>query len=388
MEDTARNYTGQLPSDTLVDYNLAVVIIFSVLAPVLNGIVILPVFLLKQLRTKPYQYLTSNYLSSTLAIILEFGLYRGVQIIRYKIDGFETSAERTECGIVKFFEFPIVVSNFCLFVLGFERFLVLQYNRAIDRFVLILLIAFPWALGIYRQAFELTSSKTRYQNIPYSGLCVDVTSEQWGKEIATRLLDLIIPFILASVTISLAYAKAYSEWRVIDERLKLELYSDHDKKKELELQKKSVINIVRSINLAVAFFTLRIITTTFFRLLLRQVEEEESSQNLKDYAAASGVFFLLLETVINPIVFVIFNCDYCKALCNEIPLLRSSSVYPSSDGEVNDEVQDPENENTGTERPNTYALTEETNEENPTTSERPNTYALAEESNEGNATTS
>ena len=358
MEEAAGNFSVHRPPDSLVDYNLGVVITFTVLAPLLNGIVILPVLWLKELRTEPYQYLTSNYLSSTLAVILEFGLYRGVQIVRYKIVGFEAAAKRIECGIAKFFEFPITASNFCLFILGFERFLFLQYNQAINKFILILLIALPWALAIYRQSFELTSSKSQYQNIPYAGLCVDVTSEQRGKEIATRLLDLIIPYILALLTITLAYVKAYSEWRIINERLNLKLYSNPDEKKELKLKKRNIIKIVKTINLATAFFSLRILTTTLYRLLIRQVEEEESTQQLKDNAGASGIFFLLLETVINPVVFVVFNNDLRKALGDKIPCLRSPLIYPSNDelSEVEDEADGSENENVDEERPNAYTL--------------------------------
>lgn len=358
MEVAAGNFSVHRPPDSLVNYNLGVAITFAVLAPLLNGIVILPVLWLKDLRTEPYQYLTSNYLSSTLAVILEFGLYRGVQIVRYKIVGFEAAAERTECGVAKFFEFPITASNFCLFILGFERFLFLQYNRTINRFILILLIAFPWALAVYRQSFELTSSKSQYQNIPYAGLCLDVTSEQRGKEIATRLLDLIIPYILALLTITLAYVKAYSEWRILNERLNLKLYSNPDEKKELKFKKRSIIKIVKTINLATAFFILRILTTTLYRLLIRQVEEEESTQRLKDNAGASGIFFLLLETVINPVVFVAFNNDLRKALGDKIPFLRSSLIYPSNDGlsEVEDEADGSENEQVEGERPNTYTL--------------------------------
>ena len=352
MGEAAVNFSMHRPSESLVNYNLGVAITFSVLAPILNGIVILPILYLKQLRTQPNQYLASNYLSSTLAIILEFGLYRGVQIVRYKAIDFEAAAEQTECGVAKFFEFPIVTSNFCLSTLAFERFLTLQYGREIDRFVLILLIALPWALGIYRQAFEVTSSRSRYQNIPYAGLCLDTTSEQWGKEIASRLLDFIIPCTLATVTIALAYAVAYSEWRVVNERLSLELYNNPDEKKELKLKKRLIIKIVKTINLATAFFSLRIFTITVSRLLLRQVEEEESTQRLKDYSGAIGIFFLLLETIINPVVFVVFNNDLRKALGDKIPFLRSSLVYPDNDNEVDED----ETESVDRERPIAYTI--------------------------------
>ena len=352
MGEAAVNFSMHRPSESLVNYNLGVAITFSVLAPILNGIVILPILYLKQLRTQPNQYLASNYLSSTLAIILEFGLYRGVQIVRYKAIDFEAAAEQTECGVAKFFEFPIVTSNFCLSTLAFERFLTLQYGREIDRFVLILLIALPWALGIYRQAFEVTSSRSRYQNIPYAGLCLDTTSEQWGKEIASRLLDFIIPCTLATVTIALAYAVAYSEWRVVNERLSLELYNNPDEKKELKLKKRLIIKIVKTINLATAFFSLRIFTITVSRLLLRQVEEEESTQRLKDYSGAIGIFFLLLETIINPMVFVVFNNDLRKALGDKIPFLRSSLVYPDNDNEVDED----ETESVDRERPIAYTI--------------------------------
>ena len=368
MGEVATNISVHLPTDGLVNVNLAVAFIFSGLAPLLNGLVILPVLWLKQLRAQNYLFLLSNYLSSTLAIILEFGLYRIVQILRYRNDGLKVGAEETECGIVKFFEFPITTSNFCLFILGFERFLVMQYNRAVNRFVLLILIALPWALGIYRQAFELTSPKSQYQSIPYAGLCVDVTSEQRGKEISNRLLDLIIPFMLAAVTITLAYAKVYSEWRVADERIKLKLYNNLSEKREILLKKRSVIEIFKNVNQATAFFSLRIITTTFYRLLLRQVEEEESSEQLKDVAGAVGIFFLLLETVINPFVLVVFNTDFRTALGDKFTFLRSSLIYPSNDNEEDDELE-VENGSVSIERPDTNALenepgAEETNEEN------------------------
>lgn len=382
MGEAGGNFSIPLPPDSLVNFNFGVVITFSVLAPLLNGIVILPVFWLKQLRIKPYQFLLCNYLSSTLAIILQFGLYRWVQIIRYKVSDYETGAESAECGVAKFFEFPITTSNFCLFILGFERFYFQQYNREIDGFVLILLIAVPWALGIYRQAFELTSSENRYENIPYAGFCYDVTSEQWGKEIATRLLDLIIPFIVATLTIALAYAKSYSEWRIVEERLNLKLYNNSTEKQQLLFRKRCVIKIVKSINLATAFFSLRILTTTLYRLLIRQVEEDESTQELKDNAGASAFFFLLLEIAINPIVFVIFNSDFRKALGDNIPFLRSSLIYPSSDINVDDEVENIESESIDVERPSTYALTNnaeepnETNLENETNAEEAITSKL------------
>lgn len=364
MGEATGNHSLQLPPDSLVDYNLGVVITFTVLAPLLNGIVILPVLRLKQLRIQPFQFLASNYLSSTLAIILEFGLYRGVQIVRYKIDGYYSGADSAKCGVVKFFEFPITTSNFCLFILGFERFLILQHNRTIDRFTLALLIAFPWALGIYRQAFELTYSESQYQNIPYAGLCIDVTSEQWGKEIAVRLLDLIIPLCLATASIALVYAKGYSEWRVVDERLNLKLYKNSNEKRNIELKKRSIIKIVKDVNLIAAFFSLRVLTTTLYRLLIRQVEEDESTQELKDNAGASAVFFLLFETVINPIVFVIFNIDYRKALGDNYTFLRSSLIYPSNDNEVGDEVENTENEDVDGERLYTYELANDAEEEN------------------------
>ena len=380
MGEAGGNYSIPLPPDSLVDFNFGVVVTFSVLAPLLNGIVILPVIWLKQLRIQPYQFLVCNYLSSTLAIILEFGLYRSVQIIRYKVDGYESGAEKAECGVARFFEFPITTSNFCLFILGFERFYLQQHNRQIDRSVLVLLIAVPWALGIYRQAFELTSSENRYENIPYAGLCLDITSEQEGKETATRLLDLIIPFSVALVSIALAYAKSYSEWRVVEERLNLELYNNPNEKQKLQIKKRSIIKIVKSINLTTAFFSLRILTTTLYRLLIRQVEEDESTQELKDNAGAAAFFFLLLEIAINPVVFVIFNSDFRKALGDNILFLRSSVIYPSSDVDVDDEIENIESEGVDGERPSTYALTN--------AAEEPNGTNVENETNAEEATTS
>ena len=383
MGEAGGNFSIPLPPDSLVDFNFGVVITLSLLAPLVNGIVILPVIWLKQLRIQPYQFLLCNYLSSTLAIILQFGLYRGVQIIRYKVNGYEIGAESAECGVAKFFEFPITTSNFCLFLLGFERFYFQQYNRKIDRFVVILLIAVPWALGIYRQAFELTSSENRYENIPYAGVCLDVTSEQWGKEIATRLLDLIIPFIVATLTIALAYAKSYSEWRIVEERLNLKLYNNSTEKQQLLFRKRCIIKTVKSINLATAFFSLRILTTTLYRLLIRQVEEDESTQELKDEAGAAAFFFLLLEIAINPFVFVIFNSDFRKALGDNIPFLRSSVIYPSNDIDVNDEAENIESEGIDGERFSTYALTNDAEQPN-----EPNETNVENGTNAEEATTS
>ena len=58
------------PPYDLVNSNLAFAILLTIVSSSLTGIVLLPVVLLKNLQSQPYQLLLSNYLSSSLAIVL------------------------------------------------------------------------------------------------------------------------------------------------------------------------------------------------------------------------------------------------------------------------------------------------------------------------------
>jgi len=102
------------PPDGITDSNLGFAITFTILSSFLVGIVLLPVLLLKNLRSQPYQFLVSNYLASLLAIVLGSGIYRAIQIIRYKTEGYGATVRDTNCIITSFSQFPFVVSNYCL----------------------------------------------------------------------------------------------------------------------------------------------------------------------------------------------------------------------------------------------------------------------------------
>ena len=149
----------QLPSQRIVDANLAVTVVFTTVSPVFNGILILAVLFSKQIRSQPYQWLLANYLLSTIALMIGFGIYRIYQIQNYRYDGFMKSSEENNCGVARIFEFPLLTSNLCLFFLGCERYAFLAYNKTVNWFVLLLFLAVPWILGIYRYCFEFVTSK-------------------------------------------------------------------------------------------------------------------------------------------------------------------------------------------------------------------------------------
>ena len=326
MKETVGNFTVDLPPDSLVNFNFAITVFLSLIAPPLHGIVLLPVLLLKQLRRQSHQYLYSNYLVSSLAIILGFSFYREVQVGRYILHGFEASSKKTACHVVKFFEFPFTASNYCLFLLGFERFIALHYNKMIDWPTLLLLIALPWGLGIARHIVQL-STKNNYQNIPYLGLCVNVTEEKKKRMVITFLMEIVIPFLLALITISVAYAKAFNKRRRIKTRQKDFLSSTENT--QLRHEKRCVLKKTKFLNLAVAFFILRFCTALIFRVLYSVVEDDKSSQEMRDRAGVIGVFFLLIDVTINPILFFIFNSDLRKAICDKMPMLmKIPLIYP------------------------------------------------------------
>ena len=335
MREQVGNLTIHLPPDALVNFNFIITVLLPIIAPPLHGIVILPVLLLKRLRQVPYQYLNSNYLASSLAILLGFGFYRQVQIGRYIVDGYEAGVKKTACYIMKFFEFPLTTSNYCLFVLGFERFIVLHYNKTIDWPTLLILIALPWGLGISQHVVQL-SSKNHYQNIPYLGLCVDVTEEKNGRMIIAYLMEFAVPFLLATITITAVYIISFSKWRKIKMRLKDFLSSTEIT--ELRHEKRSVLKKTKVIKLASAFFALRFCTNLIFRVLFSKVEDDNAPSEMRDKAGVVGVFFLLLDVTINPILFFIFNADLRKALCDRMPMLmRIPLIYPDTEEDEDDE---------------------------------------------------
>ena len=329
------NFTMDLPPDGLVNFNIAITLVFSLIIPPLHGLVLLPVLVLRKLRRQSYQYLYSNYLASSLAVILGFGFYRAVQIWRYLLEGYEVGVEKTACNIMKFFEFPLTTSNLCLSVIGYERFVVLHYNKNTDWPTMLFLIALPWGLGICRHSIELCSPN-RYQSVPYLGLCTDISEEKNGGKIISLLFDFVVPMTLALFTISAAYTKAYSRWKRIKVQQKQFLSSTEITK--LRHEKRSVLKITKTINMAAAFYILRFCTSLIFRVLYSQVEDDSSPQELRDQAGVVGVFFLLLNVAINPILFFIFNSDLRKAVCDKMPMLmKIPLIYPYD--EDNDEEE-------------------------------------------------
>ena len=342
MTGATGNFTRELPPDSLVNINLAVTVIFSLIVPPLHGVVLLPVLLLTKLRRQSYQYLYSNYLSSSLAVILGFGFYRTVQVVRYMVEGYEASAKKTKCNILKFSEFPLTTSNLCLFLLGFERFCVLHYKKETDWPTLLLLIALPWGLGICRHSVQL-SAEHRYQNIPYLGLCVDAAEEKTGGTTITMLFDYAIPLFLALITISMAYAKAYSRWKKIKARQKEFLSSTEIIK--LRNEKRSILKITKTINMAAAFYALRFCTALIFRVMYYKVEDDSLPQELRDRAGVVSMFFLLLDVTINPILFFIFNNDLRKEVCNKMPILmKIPLIYPDDEDPGQEEEEEEEDE--------------------------------------------
>ena len=309
----------QLPSQSIVEANLAVAVVFTTVSPILNGLLILVVLYSKHLRSQPYQCFLSNYLLSTIALMFGFGVYRIFQIQNYRYDGFIKSAEETNCGIAKFLEFPLLTSNFCLFLLGCERYVYLKYNRVINWSVLCLFLAFPWALGVYRYIFELFSSKEQYLNIPYAGLCIDIDSEKESRRNLYIILNVALPLSLALLSIILAYYKAFSAYKNVTVCLRRRSFSDTNEEAFLLQQKQFIRKVVfKSVNLAAILLGIRAVITTITSLLFSQFSGDTLSQDVKDRVGTVGVAIVYLETVIIPIVYLIYNRMVLKALMNAI----------------------------------------------------------------------
>ena len=198
------------PPDDLVNSNLAFAIILTIVSSSFTGIVLLPVVLLKNLRSQPYQLLLGNYLSASLAIVLGSGIYRIVQIVRYRATDYDNAVERANCIIGSFAEFPYIASSYSLCFIGLERFifLFLDFKRTIDIYTTAVFVLIPWAIGITRYSVILGDSSSRYINVPYLGLCIDITPERDGRRIVHFIFDIVIPILLTIIVLSLNYGKA------------------------------------------------------------------------------------------------------------------------------------------------------------------------------------
>lgn len=307
----------ELPSESIVDANLGVTVVFTTVSPIFNGILILVLLFSKQLRSEPYQWLLANYLLSSIALMFGFGIYRIFQIQNYRYDGFVKSSEETNCGIARFFEFPLMTSNFCLFLLGCERYVFIKYNRTVDWFVLLLFLALPWALGIYRYTSELITSEDQYLNIPYVGLCIDISNEKDVKRNLYSVLNVAIPLCLALISIILAYYKTFVEYKNVSVCLRKGSFVDANEKALLTQRKTLIRKVVfRSINLAAILLGIRSVITTVTSSLFSRFSDDDLSQEYRDRVGTVGIAIIYLETVIIPIVYLVFNHMIQEALIN------------------------------------------------------------------------
>jgi len=314
--------TVQLPSDAFVDFNLAVTIVFTVVSPSINGLIVLLVLISRQLRNQPHQLLLTNYLASTVAIIFGVGIYRIVQIQNYRKDGYVVSADKTNCGLSKFLEFPIMTSSYCLFLIGYERFVLLQYNKIINRLVQATFISLPWAFGIYRYSFELASSESRYLNIPYNGLCIDISNERQARRILYTIFNVALPLFLATLTSLLAYYRMYREYRNIRKKLNNQSFSGNaDDEAVLQNKKKYLRAVAKTINMGVIFVILSAIVTTVTSIIFSQVGQDDRSLDFKNTWGTVGFILILLETIIIPVIFIVMNQQLQEILINFIFML-------------------------------------------------------------------
>lgn len=304
-----------LPSKSLVDASLAVTVVFTIITPVLNGILILVIAFSKQLRSQSHQWLVANYLMSYVALMFGFGIYRILQIQNYRHDGFTKSSKETNCGVAKFLEFPIMTSNFCLLFLGCERYILAKYDKKVSWIVLFLFLILPWTLSIYRYSFELTSSKTRYLNIPYAGLCIDITGEKEKRRNVYVVFNIAIPLVLALTTIILAYYKTFHAYKNDSTYLRRRSFSDLNEEAFLLHRKKFFKKVIfRSTNLVAILLSLHVVITTITSILFSQFSRDDLSQDYKDIVGILGNIILLLETSIVPIICLALNHKLQEAL--------------------------------------------------------------------------
>ena len=296
------------PSDDLVNTNLAFAILLTILSSSLTGIVLLPVVLLKNLREQPYQLLLGNYLSSSLAIVLGSGIYRVVQIIRYIDTNYDDAAETTNCIVNSFFEFPYVTSTFSLCFVGLERFifLFLDFKKTIDIYTTAVFILIPWALGITRYSVHLGDNSSRYSNIPYLGLCVDITSERDGRRIVHFIFNIVIPILLNIIVLSVNYAKTYSAYKLVQAKLS---YGREEEFSQLQEKKNNVMKVIKDLYIVVVLFGIRVIAIITLTSLYRQSADEDNSQHEQESAVTAAMILLLFEPCVIPVVFIVLNAE-------------------------------------------------------------------------------
>ena len=309
-----------LPSQSIVDANLAVTVVFTTVSPILNGILILVVLFSKQIRSQPYQWLLANYLLSIIALMIGFGIYRIYQIQNYRYDGFMKSSEETNCGVARFFEFPLLTSNLCLFFLGCERYVFLAYNKTVNWFVLLLFLALPWISGIYRYCFELVTSRKHYLNIPYVGLCIDISSERERRRNLYTVLNVAVPLSLALASIVLAYYKTCVVYKSTVIHLRKRPFSNPEEEAILLHRKHFIRKVVfPSINLVAILLGIRTAITTITSPLFSQFSKNDLSQDYRDRVGTVGIVIIYIETVIIPVVYLIYNHNEIqKALMNSL----------------------------------------------------------------------
>ena len=327
-----------IPPDSTPDSNLGFGITFTILSASLVGVVVLPVVLLKSLRSQPYQFLVSNYLTSSLAIVLGSGIYRIIQIIRYRAVGYEAAARDANCIITSFSEFPFVVSNYSLFLIGLERFIYLRSKprMPVDWCSLFIFVITPWALGITRYSVILGDSSSRYISIPYLGLCTDITPERDGRRIVHFIFDIVVPVLLAVITLSLAIARTYSDYNEIVAKLAYDLA---DERLQLEKEKRQVLKVIKELYLPITFLILKLISIVIITLLFREVGNEENTQQQKDSTATAGMNLLLFEPCLISVVFFVLNFDLRRQALTYIPGFRSSLVSPDPVEDSGDQVE-------------------------------------------------
>ena len=329
------NTTGvYIPPDGITNTNLGFAITFTIVAASLVGILVLPVLLVKSLRSQPYQFLVSNYLTSSLAIMFGSGIYRTIQIARYKAEGYEAAVRDANCIFTSFSQFPFVVSNYCLFLIGLERFIYLRSKprMPIDWCSLFIFVITPWALGITRYSVVLGDSSSRYINIPYLGLCIDITSEKDGRRTVHLIFDIIIPVLLAIVTFGLAIARTYSDYYEIIAKLTYDLQAE---RLQFEEEKRQVLKVIKELYLPITLLILKIISIVIITLLYREVGNEENSQQQRNSTATAAMVLLLFEPSLISVVFFLLNFD----LRRQIPGFRSSLVSPNTIEDTRDRVE-------------------------------------------------
>ena len=319
-------------------------VVFTTISSVINGIFILIVLFSKQLRSQPYQWLLANYLLSSIVLMFGFGFYRIVQIQSYKYDGFIKSSEETNCGIAKFFEFPLMASNFCLFLLGFERYILLKYTRTVDWFTLLLFLVLPWTISIYRYSFELVSPKERYLNIPYVGLCIDISSEGEKRRNLYTVLNVAVPLFLALITTILAYYKTFAVYKNASVFLRRKSFSDINEEAFLLYRKKFIKKfILRLINLATILLGLRVAVTITTSSLFSQFSKDDLSQDYRDRVGIIGIVIIYLETITIPIICLVFNRLLQEILINIVFKIIPWYRRASAGNDVGNDVINEEN---------------------------------------------